>query len=385
MERIIGIFKENKINFKLSTKEDYLKGSFYIFLMASFNTFLKTPYWNNTGQELLIALGVFIGLFLVFKLFHSLIIVFLKRQATKTKIKWDDMVIDFINAIHWQFYVYLSFYIATLALTLSEIIDKILLTLLIIFIAFYSGQGFSRMVDYFTKEQIEKRKKNDNSQNTSMILVFGTIFKIAIWAIISLTILSNLGIEITPLIAGLGVGGIAIAIALQSVLSDLFSAFAIYFDKPFKEGDFIIIGNDMGTVTKIGIKTTRIATLQGQELVISNSELTSSRINNYKKMERRRIAFAFGIKYDTPTNKMKKINEIVKKIIEKTKLATFDRIHFKEFGDFSLSYEVVYYVESADYNIYMDVQQEINLAIKESFEKEKIEFAFPTRTLHIEK
>lgn len=353
--------------------------------MVSFNAFLEMTYWNNTGQEYLIALGIFIFLFILFKIFASLIVVFLKKQATKTKIKLDDMVIDFINAIHWQFYVYLSFYIAASTLTLTKTIDKTLIILLIIFIAFYAGQGLSRVVDEFTKEQVAKRKKNDNIQNTSMILVFGTIFKVIIWTIILLTLLSNVGIEITPLIAGLGVGGIAIAIALQSVLSDLFSAFAIYFDKPFKEGDFIIVGNDMGTVEKIGIKTTRIKTLQGQELVISNSELTSSRINNYKNMEKRRVAFTFGIKYDTQVNKMKKINGMVKKIIDKTKLATFDRIHFKEFGDFSLNYEIVYYVESADYNVYMDVQQEINLAIKKAFEKEKIEFAFPTQTLHIER
>ena len=141
----------------------------------------------------------------------------------------------------------------------------------------------------------------------------------------------------------------------------------------------------MGVVNKIGIKTTRITTLQGQELVISNSELTNSRVNNYKKMQRRRIAFSFGVTYDTPSSKMKKINKIVKNIIVKTKDATFDRVHFKEFGNFSLNYEVVYYVETSDYNKYMDIQEEINLGIKEAFEKEGIEFAFPTQTLHIEK
>ena len=310
---------------------------------------------------------------------------FLKRSARRTKTQLDDIVVDFISAINWQFYAYLSFYIATLTLNLPELISNIFRYLFIIFIAYYIAQGFSRVVDYFTNKQIEKRKNTDNAQNTSMIKVFGGLFKVVIYVISFLMVLANLNIEITPLVASLGIGGIAIAIALQSVLADLFAAFAIYFDKPFKEGDFIIVGNDMGTVKHIGIKTTRIQTLQGQELVVSNAELTNSRINNYKKMERRRIAFAFGIKYDTTANKMKKINKIVKDIIDKTKLATFDRIHFREFGDFSLNYEVVYYVETSDYNKYMDVQQEINLAIKEAFEKEKIEFAFPTRTLHIEK
>jgi len=198
-------------------------------------------------------------------------------------------------------------------------------------------------------------------------------------------VLTNLGIEITPLIASLGVGGIAIAIALQSVLSDLFSAFAIYFDKPFKEGDFIIVGNDMGTVQRIGIKTTRIKSLQGQELIVSNSELTSTRVNNYQRMEERRIVFNFGVEYSTSLSKLKKINKIVEKIFKEVNGARLDRVHFHQFGDFSLNYEVVYYVKSPEYAKYMDVQQEINFKLKEYFEKERIVFAFPTQTLFVEK
>ncbi len=353
--------------------------------MVIFENFLTATYLGNTGKEYLVALGIFIILFTLLKLFDIYFIVFLKKQASKTKITWDDLVIDFLNAIHWQFYAYVSLYVASRFLELSETIEKVLYYLLIIFCVFYAAQGLSRIVDHLTKKQIEKRKSGDNIQNTSMIKVFGTIFKTVIWSIAVLMIFSNLGIEITPLIASLGIGGIAIAIALQSVLADLFSAFAIYFDKPFKEGDFIIVGNDMGTVKQIGIKTTRIQTLQGQELVISNSELTSTRVNNYKRMERRRIVFTFGVEYDTPTKKLKKINEIVSEAVKKTKGATFDRVHFHNFGDFSLNYEVVYYVESPDYNKYMDAQQEINLRIKEAFEKEKIAFAFPTQTLHISK
>jgi len=165
----------------------------------------------------------------------------------------------------------------------------------------------------------------------------------------------------------------------------LFSAFAIYFDKPFKDGDFIIIGNDMGTIKHIGIKSTRIQTLEGQELVVSNSELTSIRVNNYMKMEDRRVVFKFGVEYSTSLEKLKKINEIVKKIVKGAKNADLDRVHFKEFGDFSLNYEVVYYIHSPDYTEYMDVQQEINFKLKEAFEKEGIVFAFPTQTIFLEK
>lgn len=350
----------------------------------AFEDFLNATLWNNTGKDYVVALAVFVGLFLVLKLFDSVVIGFLKRTAKKTKITWDDLVIDFVSAIHWQFYAYLSFYLSVQTLILSARVSRALNYLLIIFVAFYAAQGLSRIVDLFTNKQIEKRKNGDNVANTSMIKTFGIIFKIVIYFVGLLMVLANLGIEITPLIASLGVGGIAIAIALQAVLADLFAAFAIYFDKPFKEGDFVIIGNDMGTVTNIGIKTTRIQTLQGQELVVSNSEMTNSRVNNYKRMEQRRIVFGFGVTYDTPMKKLKKINDIVKKAVESTKNAKLDRTHFKEFGDFSLNYEVVYFVKSPDYNIYMDIQQEINFKIKEAFEKDKIEFAYPTQTLFVE-
>jgi small-conductance mechanosensitive channel len=353
--------------------------------MASFKEFLGGAYWGNSGQDYLVALGIFVALFVVFKIFDVFVVALIKRAAKKTKFDWDDVAVDFVSAIHWQFYSFVALYVAVVfRLVLSETVRKIFDVLLILFIAYYVAQGFSRVVDYFTNKQLARRRKEDSAQNTSMIRVFGTLFKAAIYVLILLMVLSNFGIEITPLIASLGVGGIAIAIALQSVLSDLFAAFAIYFDKPFKEGDFIIVGSDMGVVKDIGIKTTRIQALGGQELVLSNSDLTNSRINNYKKMEKRRVVFALGVEYSTPSKKLKKINEIVKKAVESTKHAKLDRTHFQKFGDFSLNFEVVYYVDSADYNLYMGVQQEINFKIREAFEKEGIVFAFPTQTLHLE-
>ena len=187
------------------------------------------------------------------------------------------------------------------------------------------------------------------------------------------------------LIAGLGIGGLAVGLALQGILGDLFSAFTIYFDKPFEEGDFIIIGNDMGTIKHIGIKSTRIQALGGQELVISNSELTSTRVNNYKKMDTRRVVFGFGLEYKTSVAKLEKIKKIVEGVVKKEKHSTLDRVHFKGFGDSSLDFEVVYYVDSNDYNIYMDVQEKINLGIKGLIEKEGVSFAFPSRTVYTKK
>jgi len=359
-------------------------------------------YWNrivhafigqNTFQDYLMFLGVFVGIFLLLLFTDKFVIRLFEKAAKKTKNLLDDYIVGFLGNMGWIFYAYVSLFVAAHLLTLNSLVKKVLMFLLILFIGFYIGKGISGIVDRLVGRKIKEKREKEHLENISMIKVLGVFAKIAVWILILLMVLSNLGIEITPLIAGLGIGGIAIALALQSVLGDLFSAFVIYFDKPFTEGDFIIIGNDLGTVKKIGIKTTRISTLQGQELVVSNSELTSTRINNYKKMEKRRIAFTFGVTYNTPSIKLKKIKKIVSKIIKNAniefkkndKTIDLDRVNFKSFGNSSFDFEIVYYVPSSDYNEYMNIQEFINLSLVEEFEKEKIKFAFPTRTVYIEK
>jgi small-conductance mechanosensitive channel len=184
-------------------------------------------------------------------------------------------------------------------------------------------------------------------------------------------------------VAGLGIGGIAVALASQALLGDLFSYFVIFFDKPFEIGDFIIVGDKLGVVEYVGIKTTRIHALSGEQIVFSNTDLTNSRVHNFKKMEKRRVVFKLGVIYQTPAEKLKSIPRIVKDIIEEQQDVTFDRGHFQSFGDFSLNFEFVYYVAGADYNKYMDIQQAINFSINDIFAREKIEFAYPSQTLFV--
>ena len=195
--------------------------------------------------------------------------------------------------------------------------------------------------------------------------------------------MDNLGIKISALVAGLGIGGIAIALAAQTVLGDLFSCFIIFFDRPFVIGDFIVIGEFKGTVDHVGLKTTRLISLGGEQLIFSNTDLTNSRIRNYKRMDRRRIVFQLGVTYQTTLMQLKKIPQIIEEIITQIPDATFDRTHFASYGDFSLNFEIVYYVNDRDYNKYMVIQQEINFKIKEAFEKEGIEFAYPTQTVFL--
>jgi small-conductance mechanosensitive channel len=261
--------------------------------------------------------------------------------------------------------------------TASEILHVALLFV----VTFFVLRIITSFIGYLFKQAASKKERNELREKQAKGILL--IVQIIVWTIGFLFLIDNLGFDITTLVAGLGIGGIAIALAAQTVLGDLFSYLVIFFDKPFEIGDFIIVEDKMGTVEYIGIKTTRIRTLSGEQLVCSNTDLTDSRVHNYKRMEERRIAFSFGVVYNTPAAKLKIIPPLVKKIIEDLENTRFDRAHFKSFGDFSLDFEVVYYVLSADYNIYMDKQQSINLRIFELFEKEQIEFAFPTQTLFV--
>ena len=209
------------------------------------------------------------------------------------------------------------------------------------------------------------------------------VVRVAVWSLALLLIFQNLGFDITALIAGLGVGGIAVALAAQSVLGDLFSSLAIVLDRPFEVGDFIVFGEQMGTVEKIGIKTTRIRALSGEQIAVSNTDLVKTRVHNFKRMKERRVVLVVGVTYDTPADKLERIPSMVTEIIEKQDEVRFERAHFRSFGNSALEFETVYWVLDADYTIYMDKQQAINFAIFRAFQDEGIEFAFPSQTLYV--
>ncbi len=350
-----------------------------------FNGFFETVWWGNTVLDYLIATCIFLGAFIIFKVFDYYLLNKLEKLAKKTKTNWDNLLIDFLKEIKWLFYFLISIYIGLQYLNVLPLIVTILYYLILVVAGFYVAKGISRVISHIVNIQVKKSGDKKSASSASMMKLLGTIAKGIIWFIALLMILSNAGIEITPMIASLGVAGIAVALALQSVLGDLFGAFVIHFDKPFQEGDFVIVGSDMGVVKHIGIKSTRLQALGGHELVMSNTEMVNARINNYKQMQSRRIVFGFGVRYDTGKEKLSKIKGIVKKIFEKVNNADLDRVNFKEFGDFTLDYEIAYYVRTPDYNTYMNIQEEINMALYAEFEKKGIGFAFPTRTIEIEK
>jgi small-conductance mechanosensitive channel len=209
------------------------------------------------------------------------------------------------------------------------------------------------------------------------------VTRLGLWAVVALTALGTLGIEVTPFIASLGIGGVAVALALQNVLGDLLASLSIVLDKPFVVGDFIQVGDLSGSVEYVGLKTTRVRSLSGEQLVFSNSDLLGSRIRNYGRMSERRVAFSLGVTYDTPAPVLRRIPGLVQEAVQSRENARFDRSHLKGFGASSVDFETVYYMEVPDYATYMDTQQAINLEIFERFGAEGIEFAFPTRTIHV--
>jgi small-conductance mechanosensitive channel len=353
--------------------------------MSIFGEILTYTFLGNSLKEYLIALAIFILTIVVLKLFKKVGIAKLKKMADHTRMEIDDLIIKIIESIGWPFYVVLALWISFQSLHLPEKIGKYFSFFILILIVYYLVKAIQEFINFGTSKLVKKREKEGKKIDTSAIKLLNNALKAVVWLIAILIVLQNLGFDITTLIAGLGIGGLAIALALQAVLGDILSCFSIYFDKPFEIGDFIIAGDDLGTVKKIGIKSTRIQSLWGEEIVISNKELTETRVRNYKKLKKRRIEFAFGVTYETPTKKLEKIPNIVKDIISQDELTQLDRVHFQKFGDFSLVFDVVYYVLTPDYNKYMDIQQEINFALKERFEKEGIEFAYPTQTIFLNK
>jgi len=344
---------------------------------------LKETYWGNTILQYLIAAGFFVGGIIIVTIFKTIILIRLKKLAVKTKTTIDDFLIVGIQKSIVPILFYGSFYIALRTLNLSPEVSNILNIASIFVITFFAIRLITSTLDYsitsYSSMQDEGDKKAKQLKSLSALARF------LVWGIGLIFLLDNLGFDISAVIAGLGIGGIAVALAAQTILGDLFSYFTIFFDRPFELGDYISVGDKNGTVEHIGIKTTRIRALSGEQLVFSNTDLTSSRLHNFKKLQKRRITFQLGVIYETPAEKLHKITDIGKKIIEEVQNAQFDRGHFKSFGDFSLNFEFVYYVLSADYAKYMDVQQEINYKLFNQFSKEGIEFAYPTQTLFMNK
>lgn len=344
---------------------------------------LSYTIFGNTVLNYLIALGIFVGGMLIVFIFKTYILSRLKKWSERTNTNLDDLLVKAIEKSLIPVVYFGIFYAALHTLNLSPEFKTGLNIATTVIITFFVVRTIISALGYALKSYA--KKSEDSEKREKQLRGISGLINLVIWFIALIFLLDNFGVKISAVVAGLGIGGIAIALAAQAVLGDLFSYFVIFFDRPFEIGDFIIVGDKRGAIEHIGLKTTRIRALGGEILIFSNTDLTNSRVHNFKKMERRRVVFNLGVTYQTTAQKLKMIPQIVKKIIDEQIDATFDRGHFASYGDFSLNFEFVYYVVGADYNKYMDIQQSINLTIYETFEKEGIEFAYPTQTLFVSK
>ncbi|MFZ0391070.1 MAG: mechanosensitive ion channel family protein [Calditrichia bacterium] len=337
-------------------------------------------FLQNSIQQWLVAILVALGSLLILQLIKKFAHNRISAFAKKTKTDVDDLIAELIARIKFIFLLVLALYFASLALILPLRLTGIIGKLVIVAVLLQTAYLGSGLITFWT-HHYRRRKMDVDAASVTTFSALAFLGQLVLWSVIVILALDNIGVDITALIAGLGVGGIAIALAVQNILGDLFASLSIVIDKPFVIGDFIIVGDYLGSVEHIGLKTTRIRSLSGEQLVFSNGDLLSSRIRNFKRMYERRVVFSLGLIYQTPPDKLKKATAILKEIIQSLENVRFDRAHFKEYGNLSLNFEVVYWVKSPDYNVYMDIQQEINLQIYQRFTAEGLEFAYPTQTL----
>jgi small-conductance mechanosensitive channel len=345
-----------------------------------FQEFLQQTFWQNTVADYLSVLATWVIGLIVVLIFKNIIATRLKNWAKKTNTNWDNLIIQILDrTIIPLLYVgvlYLSVQGLTLYPVLQQGINIICIALSTFFVMGFITLAIAQVLRY----QLRRRGEEARERTVQSLL---PAIRVVVWSIGIIFLLDNIGLNIGAVVAGLGIGGVAIALASRGVLEDLFSYLSIIFDRPFEIGDFIIVGEFAGTIERVGIKSTRIRSLSGEQLVFSNQDLTSSRVRNYQRMEQRRIAFQIGVTYETRSEQLQELPTLIQSIIEKQEGAIFDRAHFASYGDFSLNYEIVYYVTSNDYRQYMDIQQAINFELKDELEKRGIEFAYPTQVLYL--
>ncbi len=341
--------------------------------------FWSLSYYGNTMLEYATALAITLVLSLLIWLAKKVFVWRFRKFARKTKSKVDDVALEIIEKFKWPFYATISFYIGVHFLEVSGSVMFAIDKIVMVIVTIYAVLAITRAIDFGTNKF---RKKTGRSGASKLL---GQIFKFLVWVIAIVWIVSNFGYNVAGLLAGLGIGGVAIAFAVQNILEDIFASFSIHADEPFEVGDFIVVGDDKGTVKKIGVKSTRVETWQGEELVIPNKNLTESRVHNFRKMNERRSSLSFGVSCETQVKKLRKIPDIVAGVMEGMEHATLHNIHLRELGDFTYDYKLVFFMDTDDYKIFLDTQQEIILRILERFEEEGIVLPYPTQNILIHK
>lgn len=338
------------------------------------NQVLAYEWLNNSIGQYLVAFALFLVFYAVFQVAEGLILRQIQRFALRTKTDIDDALVKIIGSLRPPFYSFLAFYVALGYLKIEGIAHQVVRIILVAWITYQVVVAIHILLDYLLKRRLQ-RVVNPHTQAISSLV--HNLVTFALWAFGVIFVLSNLGVNVTSLIAGFGVTGIAVALAAQNLLGDLISSLALYFDKPFIPGDFIAVGDISGTVQKIGIKTTRIRSLSGEEVIIPNRDIAAARVKNFKRMTERRVEFDFGVQRNLSSTKLQALpGRVRSELFEALEYARFGRAHVFSLSSEGYDVHVVYHVLAPDYSTYMEVNQAVLLGLKEMLEKDGMELAY---------
>lgn len=305
-----------------------------------------------------------------------------RAMLATERTEWLELPLGVLSRTTLVFFIAVSLFVGLQLLVLPDRVghwlDQAMKIAAFWQVGIWASAVFLAWLDRKRRHSLEKDRSKIGS-----ITIIGIVVRVLIWTLVVLLTLDNLGVNITALVAGLGIGGVAVALALQNILGDLFASLAITLDQPFVVGDALSVGDVRGTVESIGIKSTRLRSLGGEQVIVSNADLLSSRVRNYGRMAERRVDFVLNLTYDTPADRLEAAPGVVRAIIDAQPETRFDRCHFAGFGAHSLDFECVYFVLSPDYTRHMDIRQSINLAIFREFARLGLNFAYPTQTLFL--
>ncbi|MFW5661503.1 MAG: mechanosensitive ion channel family protein, partial [Oceanicaulis sp.] len=345
--------------------------------------FQELTLWVQQNQdEALTAAGVAGAIYLLMLVVRMIVHALLKRLGRKDETAFPAIVGRAVGKIGSLFLLLVAVFIAMRLYQVPGVLNDVMRWLVLV-AAVLQVSALAQEIAVSLLQRKAARAGQTGSDISNAVSVLKWLIIGAIWIITIIVLLDTAGVQVTALIAGLGVGGIAIGLAAQGIFSDLFASLSILFDKPFKKGDFVVFGAISGTVEEIGLRTTRIRSLSGEQISVSNTDLIGERVHNFQRLMRRRFVMTIGVIYQTPADVIEAIPRWIKEDLDKIETLTFDRAHFSGFGDSALNFEIVFWVEAPEYPILMDKRQEAGLAIMRRFEKEGVDFAYPTRTVFI--
>lgn len=307
----------------------------------------------------------------------------LRRLTARTATGLDDLAADLVDRTHPLALVTVASWAALVIWLPASPAQAFAAKVLSVVLAAQAGVWGGHLVESVAGRRKSVAAADGHAGDGTAWAALSILTRAVLWAVVALVALDNVGVDVTALVAGLGIGGIAVGLALQSVLGDVFASLAIVLDRPFAIGDFLVVDDVTGTVEHVGIKTTRVRALSGEQIVISNAELLKSRIRNFQRLAERRNVLSFGVLYDTSPDVLARIPDIVREVVEEQPATRLDRAHLCGFGESSIDFELAYYFADSDYNRHMDVQQAVLLALFRRFAALGIGFAFPTRTVHL--